>query len=159
MCIFCLLLIPYGNFPSHSLLLRCQQADLRTKVKWRVPVLTTLKGGEAMWTPCLDWQPKWQWSRLTARVRGESTPIWQGAQISFHLRCTLKGDRHHPSCQEDVSAIRESPGEKRTQNLYSAIKKQTNKPAVFTDRAPNDLIMTRNKCHWGESDVQMPLHN
>lgn len=90
------------------------------------------------------------------RMRGENTHIWQGAQMSFHLRRTLKGDRRHPPCQDDVLAIGVIPRRSRQKTICTAPLK---KNAVLTDRAPNDLIMIRNKCHSGEPDAQMPFHN
>lgn len=91
-------------------------------------------------------------------MRGESTHIWQGAQMSFHLRRTLKGDRHHPSCQEVVLTVgKRARGEADAKSVQHQERKK--EPAVLTGRAPNDLIMIRNKCHSGEPDDQMPLYN
>lgn len=44
------------------------------------------------------------------RMSGEYTHMWHGAQMSFHLRRTLKGDRLHPSCQADRLAVGKDSG-------------------------------------------------
>lgn len=67
------------------------------------------------------------WQR---RVRGESTHIWQGAQMSFHLRRTLKGDRRRPPCQDEL-AVGEIPGRSRRKTACTAPEKK--KPSWLTE--------------------------
>lgn len=72
------------------------------------------------------------WQR---RMSGECTHIWHGAQMSFHLRRTLKGDRLHPSCQAD----RLDTDMQRTDETSER-------------RSPEwaDMLMIHNKCHSGK---------
>lgn len=75
-------------------------------------------------TPCDH--PLWTGSQNNSnhiwqrRVRGESTHIWQGAQTSLHLRCTLKGDRRQAPCQDEL-AVGEIPGRSRQKTACTAL--------------------------------------
>lgn len=87
-------------------------------------------GGFPTWLPIKEVKPcehpLWTGSQNNSnhiwqqRMRGESTHIWQGAQMSFYFRRTLKGDRRRPPCQEDESAVGEIPGRSRQKEFCTA---------------------------------------
>lgn len=106
-CLLCPLLIHYSAFshttcyygPSNQICRARENAGLLSRLPWRS------KRGWAIGTPL--WTSGWNNSDHSwqQRMSGWCTHIWHSAQMSFHLRRTLKGDRLHPSCQADKLAV------------------------------------------------------
>lgn len=105
-CLFCPLFTHYSAF-SHTTCYHSpsnQICPARPNAGSYLGKLNAAKRGWAistsLWTGSRN-NSDHSWQR---RMSGDCTHIWHGAQMSFHLRRSLKGDRRHLFCQVDALA-------------------------------------------------------